>query len=37
MRNRVTDVKSNFKGKYESLKCDLCTIDDETQKKYNKM
>ena len=32
MRSRVTDLKTNFKGKYESFECDVCKIDDETQK-----
>ena len=31
MRSRVSDVKSNFKGKYENLTCNLCENEDETQ------
>ena len=35
MRTRMTDVKSNFKNKYESLNCDKCEenneIKEETQ------
>ena len=32
MRGRVTELKTNFKGKYESFECDACKIEDETQK-----
>ena len=31
MRSRVSDVKSNFKGKYENFECEICKIEDETQ------
>ena len=33
LRSRMSDVKSNYKGKYESLKCEMCDEnEDETQK-----
>ena len=32
LRTRVTDVKCNYKGKYESFECEICTKDEETQK-----
>jgi hypothetical protein len=32
MRNRVTEVKINFRGKYESFECGLCNKEDESQK-----
>ena len=32
MRSRVTDVKTNFKSKYESFECYVCKIEEETQK-----
>ena len=32
MRSRVSDVKSNFKGKYENSTCNICENEDETQK-----
>ena len=31
LRSRVTDVKINFRGKFESLECDLCKEVDENQ------
>ena len=31
LRSKVTDVKGNFKGKYENIKCQLCE-EDEDQK-----
>ena len=30
-RGRVTELKTNFKGKYESFECDVNKIDDELQ------
>jgi len=32
MRSRVTDVKTNFKSKYECFECYVCKIEEETQK-----
>ena len=32
MRCRVTDVKTNFKAKYESFECEVCKKEEETQK-----
>ena len=32
MRSRVSDVKSNFKGKDENFTCNICENEDETQK-----
>ena len=32
MRSRVTDVKLNFREKYENLECKVCKIDEESQK-----
>ena len=32
LRTRVTDVKCNYKGKYESFECEICTKDEESQK-----
>ena len=32
MRSRVTEVKTNFRGKYESFECDLCNKEDESKK-----
>ena len=32
MRCRITDVKTNFKSKYESFECEACKIEEETQK-----
>ena len=32
MRCRTTDVKTNFKSKYESFECEACKIEEETQK-----
>ena len=31
MRCRVTDVKENFKGKFENLNCELCNEENESQ------
>ena len=31
LRSRVTDVKSNFKGKFDTLECDGCKMEEETQ------
>ena len=31
MRSRVSDVKTNFKGKYENFECEICKIEYETQ------
>ena len=31
LRSRVADVKSNFKGKFDTLECDGCKMDEETQ------
>jgi hypothetical protein len=39
----MSDVKTNFKGKYETFECDICREDDENQehlmkcKELNKM
>ena len=27
----MTEVKTNFRGKYENFECDLCNKEDETQ------
>ena len=35
LRTRVTDVKCNYKGKYESFECEICKKDDESQKILN--
>ena len=32
IRSRVTNVKMNFKGLYDSFECEVCQLDDETQK-----
>ena len=32
MRSRVTDVKLNFRGKYENLECRVCKSNEESQK-----
>ena len=32
LRARVTDVKMNFKRKYEDLNCESCKMEEETQK-----
>ena len=32
MRSRMTDVKTNFRGKYDSFECELCNEEDENQK-----
>ena len=31
LRSRVTDVKCNFKGKFDNLECDGCKMEDESQ------
>ena len=31
MRSRVSNVKTNFKGKYQSFECMVCKIEDETE------
>ena len=31
LRSRVTDVKINYRGKYENLECDLCNEEEELQ------
>ena len=31
MRSRVSDVKTNFKGKYENFECEICKDEYETQ------
>ena len=31
LRSRVTDVKSNFKTKFDTLECDGCKMEEETQ------
>ena len=32
LRSRVSDVKINFRGKYENFECEICMEEDETQK-----
>ena len=32
LRTRMTDVKCNYRGKYESLECEICIKDEESQK-----
>ena len=32
LRTRTSDVKTNIKGKYETLECDACKTEQETQK-----
>ena len=32
LRSRVSEVKTNFKGSFENLNCDVCGIENETQK-----
>ena len=32
LRSEVTDVKMNFKGMHEDLKCKICNEENETQK-----
>ena len=32
LRSRMTNVKTNFKGKFDNLECRACEIEDETQK-----
>ena len=31
LRSQVTDVKENFKGKYENLICEICKKENESQ------
>ena len=31
LRSRMSDVKVNYKGKYETYLCQVCKIDDESQ------
>ena len=31
LRSRVTDVKQNFKAKYENLECRNCKVEEESQ------
>ena len=31
LRTRMTNVKANFKGKYDDLSCEICKQEDETQ------
>ena len=31
MRSRVTEVKTNYKGNYETYECDLCKMEEESQ------
>jgi hypothetical protein len=31
MRSRVTEVKTNYKGKYDTFECDLCNVEEESQ------
>ena len=31
LRSRVTEVKMNYKGKYEDLTCTACKVEEETQ------
>ena len=31
MRSRISNVKVNFRGKYESFQCDVCEEEDENQ------
>ena len=37
LRTRVTDVKYNYKGKYESFEFEICTKDKESYKTYTKL
>ena len=32
MRSRMSDVKINFKGKYDDFECEFCKENEETQK-----
>ena len=32
LRSRVSEVKTNFKGSFDNLDCDVCGIENETQK-----
>ena len=32
LRSRMTDVKLNFRGMHETLECDICNEEDESQK-----
>ena len=31
LRSRMTEVKCNYKGKYDTFECDLCSEEEETQ------
>ena len=31
LKSRVTDVKTNFRGRYDSFECDVCKKEEETQ------
>ena len=31
LRTRMTNVKANFKGKYDNLSCEICMLENETQ------
>ena len=31
LRSRVTDVKTNYKGKYDTFECDVCKVEEESQ------
>ena len=32
LRSRMTNVKTNFRGKYDNFECELCNEEDENQK-----
>ena len=32
LRSRVTDEKINLRGKYETYECEVCKVEDESQK-----
>ena len=34
LRCRVTDVKANFKGKFENIECELCNEHEEENQKH---
>ena len=34
LRCKVTDVKSNFKGKYDNLECNICEKEEEQSQKH---
>ena len=31
MRSRMTEVKKNYRGKYDNIECDLCNEEEESQ------